>query len=359
MSREGVPRASWRSKWALVRRELSSLRSEKTIVLALAIQLFIAAFSSFLVVGLVSLYDPTAAEGPDLEVAITGDDRDSLERVADQQAGLDTRSYDTLGEAHSAFDDGRAAAVLDANRDDDDRLIVRVTAPDEGIGTTLVIGQLRDSLEALEYVERVENADRLESVPLTVPEEAEASPYFAFTYTILIPLLLFLPVFISGSIAVDSLIEERERATLELLRVAPLSFGDVVDSKLVATAALAPIQAIAWLVLLAANGTAIAYPAALVVLVSALALAVVGAGLAVALYSPDRRQAQLLYSGGVIGALIASLALPEHPANTVAKLAVGNPAATTWLSVAAYAVVGIVAFLGLRWVVSRLDPETL
>lgn len=44
----------------VARRELSVLRREKTTVLALLIQLFIAAFSSFLVVGLVSLYAPVS-----------------------------------------------------------------------------------------------------------------------------------------------------------------------------------------------------------------------------------------------------------------------------------------------------------
>jgi len=51
-------------------RELSTLKSEKTIVLALLIQLVIAAFSSFLVVGLVSLYDPASAGGQDLLHAV-------------------------------------------------------------------------------------------------------------------------------------------------------------------------------------------------------------------------------------------------------------------------------------------------
>jgi len=46
------------SRLTIAGRELSGLRAEKTILLAIAIQLFIAAFSSFLVVGLVSMYDP-------------------------------------------------------------------------------------------------------------------------------------------------------------------------------------------------------------------------------------------------------------------------------------------------------------
>lgn len=350
---------TWRAKWAVARRELASLRSEKTIVLALVIQLFIAAFSSFLVVGLVSLYDPGSVDGYELVVAVTGEDTDELLAVAGEQEGLEARWYDDRTGAYEAFEEGRVAAVLDSSRDPEGRLAVRVTAPDEGLGTTLLVVQLRDALESVERLERQENVDRLENAPLPVPAEEGTSPYFGFTYTVLIPLLLFLPVFISGSIAVDSLIEERQRGTLELLRVVPLSFSDVIDAKLAATAALAPTQAIVWLLLLTLNGTVIANPSALVILVAALSLLVVGVGLGVALVSPDRRQAQLLYSGAVIGALVVASVLPEHPANTVAKLAVGSATSTTWVLLALYCAAGIVAFVGLRAGVDRLNAESL
>ncbi|MCU4740308.1 ABC transporter permease [Halobacteria archaeon AArc-m2/3/4] len=367
MSRETEPTspesstASTQARLAIVRRELASLRSEKTIVLAIGIQLFIALFSSFLVVGLVSLYDPGSVDGYEMTVAVTGDDTDELLAAANEQEGLETRTYADRGGAYAAFEDRSVAAVLDASRDAEGRLAVRVTAPDEGIGTTLLIVQLRDTLETVEHDERRANAEsgRLESAPLSMPEAAGASPYFGFTYTILIPLLCFLPVFISGSIAVDSLIEERQRATLELLRVAPLSLADIVDAKLVATAALAPIQAAVWLVLLAWNGTPIVHPSALVALVAALAVLVVGLGMAVALTSPDRRQAQLLYSGAIVGALIVASVLPEHPANTVAKFAVGSATATTWLLLAVYCGLGVAAFLALRAGVDRLNPDAL
>ncbi len=166
-------------------------------------------------------------------------------------------------------------------------------------------------------------------------------------------------MFISGSIAVDSLIEERQRGTLELLRVAPLSLADVIDAKLLATAALAPIQAIAWFLLLTINGTAVAMPAALVVLVAALVLLVVAVGIATALVAPDRRQAQLVYSVAAVGALVVSTVLPEHPANTVAKFAIGNPTATTWGLLAAYCVLAVGAFLVARRGVGRLDADSL
>ncbi|MFC6718438.1 ABC transporter permease [Natrialbaceae archaeon GCM10025810] len=351
--------SSVRSRWAIARRELGSLRSEKTIVLAIAIQLFIAAFSSFLVVGLVSLYDPSSVDGQELDVAVTGEDTGRLLATANDRDGIDARHYEDRERAYADYDRGVVAAVLDASRDDDGRLVVSVTTPDEGLQTTVLITELRDSLEAVEHDERQANADRLENRPLPLPEEVEASPYFGFTYTILLPLLLFLPVFISGSIAVDSLIEERQRGTLELLRVAPLPFVHVIDAKLLATAALAPIQAAAWLALLWINGTTIANPGALLALVAALSLLVVGFGLAVALSAPDRRQSQLLYSVGMVAALVVSALLPEHPANTVAKLAIGSETATTWLLLAAYSLAGIVAFAALRAGVSRLEADAL
>ena len=52
------------SRLTVAKRELAGLRAEKTILLAIGIQLFIAAFSSFLVVGLVSMYDPRKWRSP-------------------------------------------------------------------------------------------------------------------------------------------------------------------------------------------------------------------------------------------------------------------------------------------------------
>ncbi|MDF9746465.1 ABC transporter permease [Natrinema salsiterrestre] len=354
-------RSTWGARWAVARRELASLRSEKTIILALSIQLFIAAFSSFLVVGLVSLYDPGSVDGYQTEIAVTGDDTDTLLRVANGQDGVTAERYADRERAYDAFDDGSVSAVLDADRNPDGQLSVRAIVPEEGLRTTLLVVQIRNTLENVERVERQRNADdgRLERSPVPVPESIQASPYVGFTYTILLPLLCFLPVFISGSIVVDSLIEERQRGTLELLRVAPLSLAEIVDAKLVATAALAPLQAIAWFLLLAVNGTAIAAPVALVVLVAALSLLVVTVGVAVALWAPDRRQAQLLYSMATVGALVVATVLPEHPANTVAKFALGNPTAATWGLLAAYCLVAMGAFLALRRGIGGLEPDAL
>jgi len=345
----------------IARRELGGLRKEKTIVLALALQLFIAAFSSFLVVGLVSLYDPGQVGGAEVDVAVTGDASEDLIRASQEVRGVDAQFYRTEAAAMRAFQEYRAtgidAVIVAETRDE--RVFVRAVAPDSNVQTTVVVVQLRDVLRSFERAERTDRAAFLTSTPLELPPETDSSPYFGFTYTILLPLLLVLPVFISGSITVDSVTEEIDRGTLELLRVAPVTLHDVVDGKLAAAAGLAPIQAGLWIVLLELNGTSVANATALVALVAGLALLVCGLGAAVALVSPDRRAAQFLYSIAVLFVIGGTTLLPHGPVTAAARLGIGSPATADFLAVAGVAVLAVAVYLGLHRLVDRVDADTL
>ncbi|SDN26528.1 ABC-2 family transporter protein [Halogranum gelatinilyticum] len=339
-------------------RELSVLRKEKTIVLALLIQLFIAAFSSFLVVGLVSLYDPTSVDGYTVDVAVTGDATDDLLAVTDDQASIRGVGYPSEEAALDAFDQRRVDAVL-ATEVVDDRVQVAAVAPDSNIRTTLVVVQLRDALRGFERAERLDRAAWLDRLPLDLPPEATTSPYFGFTYTVLVPLLLFLPVFISGSIAVDSITEEFDRGTLELLRVAPVSLVDIVDGKLAAAALLAPAQAVLWLLLLEFNGTQIENFALLVVLVAAFSLLVVSVAIAIALATPDRRSAQFVYSLAVLLLFGGTTLLPSSPANAVARLSIGSVGTDVLLVVALYVALAVAGYAGVRVLTAHVDETSL
>jgi ABC-type Na+ efflux pump permease subunit len=339
-------------------RELRVLSAEKTIVLALGIQLFIAAFSSFLVVGIVSVYDPGPAAASLEPVGIAGDDADELARVVRDQPGIRVREYRSREAATEAFADGEIRAVMVADSQGG-RTLVRAVAPESELRTTLTVVQIRDAMRAYERAERESRLAALSERPLPLPPEASSSPYYGFTYTVLVPLLLFLPVFISGSITVDSLTEEVDRGTLELLRVAPVSMADIVDGKLLAAAGLAPVQAALWLGLLWVNGTAVARPGLLLLLVAALAVAVTGLGAAVALLAPDRRAAQFLYSTGVLLLFGGATLLPTDPANAVALLAVDSATVGTYASLGGIVVVAAAVYAGVRRLVDRVDPESL
>jgi ABC-type Na+ efflux pump permease subunit len=341
---------------AIARRELRTLRAEKTIVLALLIQLFIAAFSSFLVVGLVSLYDPGSVEGYQVDVAVAGDARGDLIAAAAEVEGVEPTGYADRSAARRAFDAGRADALLLAT-ERGGRIRVTALAPDATVRTTVIVVQLRDVLRSFERAERAERAAHLERAPLALPERSGSSPYYGFTYTVLLPLLLFLPVFISGSIAVDSLTEEFDRGTMELLRVAPITATDIVDGKALAAAGLAPAQAALWIGLLRVNGTNVANLPRLLVLVASVATVVVALAAAVGLLAPDRRAAQLAYSLGVLVVVGGTSLVPGGPVTLSARLALDSVGVRATALVTGYALIAALTYLGLRRLVARVGLD--
>jgi ABC-2 type transport system permease protein len=338
----------------LAKRTLGSLRSEKTIVLALAIQLFIAAFSSFLVVGLVSLYDPgTSGDAFEVEVGVTGNATDDLAPVVQRGDARSAVVYESRSAAMEAFRDGRVDAMLHATRQSSGRVVVSAVAPEGSFRTTFVVSQVKDALSEYERHRRADLADSLARQPLDLPPERDANPYFSFTYTVLLPLLAFLPAFISGSVMSDTLAEEAERGTLELLRVAPLSLPEIVDGKALALVGLAPAQVALWLALLAYNGSAVSNPLAVLALVTGAAAVFVAGGAALALGIGARREAQLLYSFAALAAFGLASLLPQSPQNLVARFAVGSPNVVTWLSLAGVLVAAATGYAALRWLAGQ------
>jgi len=342
----------------IARRDLSSLSREKTIVLALLIQLFIAAFSSFLVVGLTSLYDPGSVAADDIVIGVAGDDADALVDAAREMDSVRTLTYANEERVREAYRQGdvHAAIITDGAGG---RINVEVVAPTESIETTLLVDQARTLLEKVEANERTERAGFLERSLVPVPDDVDASQYFGFTYTVLVPLLLFLPPFISGSVAVDALTEEMERGTLELLRTAPVSLVDIVDGKALAMVLIAPLQGLLWIGLLGFNGISVANVVPLLAMVTAFATIVVVIGLLLGVLTGRRRQAQLLYSVVVLFGFGTLTLLPEHPATTVAKLAVDSATTGTMAHVVGYVVVAVLAFVLARLLVARTDAENL
>jgi hypothetical protein len=103
------------------------------------------------------------------------------------------------------------------------------------------------------------------------------------------------------------------------------------------------------------NGITVHNPLALLALVLALATGFVAVGVGVSLFTPVRQRAQLLYSTAILVVFGGAAVLPEHPATTVAQLAVGSADAASRLFVVGYAVVALALLLGVRRVAARTD----
>ncbi len=343
-----------RERLTVTRRELASLRAEKTVLLAVAIQLFVAAFSSFLVVGLVALYAPGAAGGSaTVAVAVSGNATGEIAPVLDEGATREALTYTTRDEAREALERGRADAAVHATLRPAGNVTVDAAVPEGSFRTTLAVVELTEAFERFERQRRGDLAHRLERTPLPVPESPGGASFVGFTYTVLLPLLVFLPVFIAGSVAVDSLAEELERGTFELLRVTPLSLPAIVDGKALASAGLVPVQVAAWLALLSVNGVRVAAPLAILLFAGAAGTLAVAGGSALALSVRERRSAQLLYSVGALGAFGGGLLLPVNPPNAVARLAIGSAEWGTYALVAALAAAAVLGYAAVRTLLGR------
>lgn len=338
--------------------ELRGLGREKTIVSAILLQLFIALFSSFLMVGLVAMYDP-AALGPastEFNIGVSGAG-DDLEDLMDAGPGLRPRSM-PLGDAMAALREGRLSAVVyvpDTPPDAEEPILVTIWLVENDIRSSLVAASLKEVLGSFEQEIREVRADRLEhrAIPLEFPPMPSGGGYYEFLYGLLIPLLLFLPAIISGALVIDSITEEFQHRTLETLLSTPVSFPDVLRGKVLAAWVLVPVQAGAWMLLLAANGIGIASPAEMLLHASLVALVLILAGSLVALYYRERSTSQFVFSIGLIALMLVVLAIPENPVNLVVRLAVGAAGPAHWLMLGAEAAVAallavLVAMLARR-----------
>lgn len=317
-------------------------------MLAIVIQLFIAGFSSFLLVGLVALYEPGETSSGSIEFGVTGDAKDRLIEVVDSKGPWSLTSYETETQARENFERGRVDAVLITSYTDTSQIRVEVLVPAESIQSTITVVHVRDALKVLEEQERLSHQSSLSSPPLLVPDLPGASPTFGFTYTVLLPLLVFLPVFISGSIALDSFTEEIETGTLELLLVTPLQASEIIDGKLIPPVVLIPLQVVAWLGLLVLNGSAIANPISILVYATSVGIIIVCLGVTLAVVFRNRQSAQLVYSLGVIAVFLLGAVLPEAPPNIIAKLAMGSTTSMTGWIVVTHVVIAVFVLVLVR-----------
>ena len=344
-----------RPVWTLARKEFKAIFSERTIVLAVIIQVFVAGFSSFLVVGLSALVDPDAfpsAARPRIAVNGTEDMGAHLSR-----AGADVRYYQTAAGALDAFDRGEVDAVALARYAAGGTVPVSVTLvlPDGDLRATITLVKAKEALQAWERELRAENRDRLDADPLHLDTEARAGSY-AFVYALLVPLLVLLPVVLAGALVADSITEEVQRGTLPLLLVTPATAADVVEGKVIANVALVPLLGALWFVLLALNGLTVPLVGAFLVLVLGTAIAFVMGALAcaIAFLTRDRNKTHVAYATAFFLALALAMGLPTSPVNAIALLAGGSPSAGAYAVVAGGVALAVASGLALRVVLARV-----
>jgi ABC-type Na+ efflux pump permease subunit len=158
---------------------------------------------------------------------------------------------------------------------------------------------------------------------------------------ILIPLLVFTPVFISGGLIIDMFTEEFERKTMELLLVSPVSFREILNGKMLVAVLIVPVQVFLWLALVSLNGVAVYNIGIILLLISIIAVIIVLIGAAVAVKYKERTISQYTYSLILILLFLLGYLFADSPFNLVTRLSAGSAGIEALASAGAYAVLAL------------------
>ena len=321
----------------IAKKEFKGLFNERTILLAVLLQLFIALFSSFLMVGLASMYDPSSLSKYShsrYSIAYSGNESPLLTSL---EASSDFRVYQMdLSTAVAALKERKLAAVVflpDTLPDATDPVKITLYTLQNDLQAAIVDVKLKDIFLKYEQDLREIRKDRLkeELIGIQIPKTGGGGDFYEFVYGLLIPLLVFMPAIIASALVIDLITEEYQHETLETLVSTPVTFTEIVWGKVLACELLVPVQAGAWLILLMINGIAIQNAGLILVQVIVSSLILILLGTLTALHYRERTAAQFIFSTALVVGILFALALPDNPLNLLTRLAVGTAAGEQWL----------------------------
>jgi ABC-type Na+ efflux pump permease subunit len=320
----------------IAKKEFRGLINERTILLAVLLQLFIALFSSFLMVGLTSMYDPSSLSKYSrfkYNIAYAGSDSAVFGLL--EESG-DFRVYKMdLSTGVAALEQRKLSAVIyvpDTAPDSADPVKITMYTLANDLQSAIVDVKLKDVFLKYENELREIRAERVTSppIPLNIPKAGGGGDFYEFVYGLLIPLLVFMPAIIAAALIIDLITEEYQHDTLETLVSTPVTFTEMVWGKVLACEVLVPVQAGVWIVLLMINGIAIQNAGLILVQVSVTSFILILMGALVALHYRERTAAQFIFSTALVVVMLFALALPDNPLNLLTRLAVGTAGVEQW-----------------------------
>lgn len=329
---------------AVVKKELWSVIRDRTILIAVLIQLFIASFSSGLLLGVLSFYDPdTISQSGNLRVRIglVGPAGNPLEMFM-RESGLRVVPYNTQADAQAAFYQNKVNAVVVIPPDIQNTAEIKLYLPTSDVASSLIRMVIQEPFKKYENTLRSQNGIEMRYTDL----KGKPSTSFEFVYSVLLPMLMFFPAFVAGSMSIDSLTEEVENKTLQTLLSAPLTVNDMIGAKIVASLILSTLQCIAWLTLMLVNGIVIENIGWILLLAVMVAGLTSTSAMLAGVFLKDRERSQFIYSLLLLAASGVGTLLDISPVKTISRLSIGDAYTTGWnLLVFAFLLVGLYMLL--------------
>jgi len=263
--------------------------------------------------------------------------------------GLTVIPFATLPQAESAFYEGKISAIVDtphpatppktagqANNGAGDAngiTEIKLYLSDSAARSSLIRTAIQEPLKQYENYLRSQKGIEIHYADL----QGEPSTSFEFVYSVLLPMLMFFPAFVAGSLSIDSLTEEVENNTIQTLLSAPLTVNGMVSAKISSVLILSFLQCGAWLVLLKFNGIAI-QNIGWIFLLALIVSGITSTSAALcAILLKDRERSQFIYALILLAAVAMSNLLNLSPIVTLSRLAIGDHFISGW-NVALFAI---------------------
>jgi ABC-type Na+ efflux pump permease subunit len=308
--------------YAILKKELRSVSRDKTIMIAIMIQLFIASLSSVILSGLMSFYDPESISlntRISARVGVLGDAGSPIIGFL-RDRNLKVTTFSSPQDAENAFQAGRVDAVMFIPEDSGGVVNMQLFLPESESLSTIMLTILREPMKRYENYLREKQGIQVRYSDI----EGRSPATYELRYSFAIPILMLFPAFVAGSMVIDSISEEFENRTLETLRAAPVSLNLIFGAKIAAALFLAVVQCTLWSMLLRFNGIRIQNQE-LVVLLAAVIAAIIAVGSAlISTYFKDRERSQLVYSLFVSASGGVSYFLDLSPVAVMTRLATGD-----------------------------------
>lgn len=337
--------------WAIVKRELWTVIRDRTILISILIQFFIASFSSGLFLGMLQLYDVDTIlrySGGAIRIGVVNAVENQLGAFITEH-GMTVIPFETLEQAQAGFYQGQTVAIVDAPESADGITEIRIYLPESNTISSIVRMVIQEPLKEYENYLRIQKGVDIRYTDL----QGEPSTSFEFVYSVLLPLLMFFPAFVAGSLAIDALTEEFENDTMDTLLSAPLTVNGMINAKVSSVVILAVAQFGLWLGLLKLNGILIQntiWVFLLTLIVSGITSVSAALG---AVLLRDRERSQFIYALMLLTAIALSNLLNVSPITILSRLAIGDYYTDGW-TVTMFAVFLAGLYLLLRKISHRI-----
>ncbi|MEM0332157.1 MAG: ABC transporter permease subunit [Archaeoglobaceae archaeon] len=300
---------------ALISKEIKNSLRERTIASVILLVFFIAAFSSVITYGLIYLYNPGYSNYP-IKMAIVGD------------CGVGIDGICTTSErAFEMFYTNKVDAIVIIKTIE--KTYVDLILPEDDYRAPIALSKIkRDLIKIEEELRKKNNATIFEykviyqNQELKVPEGVSIA--FRFVYLILIPLLCITTAIVAAGMVIDSLTEEFERGTIEILLASPLSERMILFSKIVSPMLVSSVLTTLWIALLILNGIEIHNPPLVFIAGVSLASIFILTAYIIALKLKDRERSQFLFSIIATGVLPVLITKSWSPAVICGRIAAGS-----------------------------------